>query len=274
MAAKPPGSSGVFVNDQRLKRLTDIEPNRFDAIDSCAIFPSMETRQKRSGISSAYLEALLIADRRSGLWVGCRVLAISLVCLLFGLPPVRATTVVPPEFSQLVNESDYIVRAVVKSVASEWREDQGHRHIFTFVELDVREVLAGSPPQPLILQMLGGRVGDEELTVSGAPKFAVGDEDVLFIQGNGKNISPLFAIMHGRYPVMKEKGTGREFVARSNRVPLQDTAEVAMPMAEGAAAEIQLRMKNTAQGMTPVQFSQRIKAAVDPTYRRSRPRLP
>lgn len=204
--------------------------------------------------------------------VGCRVLVIGLVCVLLGPLLVRATTVVPPEFSQLVNESDYIVRAVVKSVTAEWRENQGGRHIFTFVELEVREVIAGTPPQPLILQMLGGKVGGEEMTVSGAPKFAVGDEDVLFIQGNGRNISPLFAIMHGRYRIMKEKGRDREYVTRSNRVPLQDTAEVALPMAEGAAVEMQLRMKSAAQALTPAQFVERVKASVNPAYRRARQR--
>jgi len=192
-------------------------------------------------------------------------------CLLLGALPVRATSVVAPDFPQLVNESDYIVRAVVKSTTSEWRETQGHRHIFTFVELDVREVIAGSPPQPLILQMLGGKVGDEEMTVAGAPKFIVGDEDVLFVQGNGQNISPLVAIMHGRYPVMKDKVTGREYMARSNRVPLQDTAEVGLPMAEGAATALQQRMKSPAQALTPAQFVQRVRAAVDPNFRKARP---
>ena len=192
----------------------------------------------------------LMFCRLSVWWLG---LAFCAALLVIVPGTVLATTVNPPTFTQLVNESDYIVRAVVKSVTSEWRENQGPRHIFTFVELDVREVIAGNPPQPLILQMLGGKVGDEELTVSGAPKFQVGDEDVLFIQGNGRNISPLIGIMHVRYPVMKEKGTGREFITRSNQVPLQDTAEVALPMAEGPAAAMQLRMKNEAQALTPVE---------------------
>ena len=189
--------------------------------------------------------------------------------LLTGAVTVSATSVVPPDFSQLVNESDYIVRAVVKSVTCEWRETQGHRHIFTLVELDVREVIAGAPPQPLILQMLGGKVGEDEMRVSGAPQFKVGDEDILFIKGNGQNISPLFAIMHGRYPVMKEEGTGREYVTRSDRVPLQDTAEVGLPISEGTATALQLRMKNTAQALAPADFIQRVKKAVDPSYRKS-----
>jgi len=175
--------------------------------------------------------------------------------LLLGAITGRATTVVPPEFVQLVNESDYIVRAVVKSV--------------TLVELDVREVVAGTPPQPLVLQMLGGRVGEEALMVSGAPQFKVGQEDILFVQGNGRNISPLYAMMHGRYPILKESTTGREYVARSNQVPLQDTAEIALPMADGGATALQSRLKDTAQALTPTQFIQQVKAAVNPSYNRA-----
>src|SRR5882757_889291 len=154
-----------------------------------------------------------------------------LVCLLGTLVTARATTVNPPEFADLVNESDFIVRAVVKSVTSEYAQPNSKK-IITKVTLDVREVIAGTPTQPLVLVMLGGRVGDNEMTIEGAPKFQVGDEDILFVQGNGQQIYPLVAIMHGRYPIQRESGTGREFVTRSNKVPLQDPLEVALPMTE------------------------------------------
>jgi hypothetical protein len=192
------------------------------------------------------------------------------VILAFLVPVLsaRATTVIPPEFPELVNQADYVVRAVVKSVTSEWRETGGQRSIFTLVELDVKEVIAGSPPQPLVLQLLGGRVGEEELRIAGAPKFKIGDEDILFVQGNGRNAFPLVAIMHGRYPVLKETGTGRQYVARSNHTPLQDTAEVALPIVEGQAAPVQQRRSSPASALTPAEFVQRIKAAVDPSSRR------
>ena len=182
--------------------------------------------------------------------------------------PAHATSVVPPQFDQLVNESDCIVRAVVKSVTAEWRGAPGDGSIFTRIELEVREVIAGTPAQPLILEMLGGKVGDQEMTLAGAPKFTVGQEDILFIQGNGRNVYPLVAIMHGRYPILKAAGTGREYVVRSNQVPLTDTAEVALPMTEGAAAAMQAKMKSPDQALTPAAFAQRVKAAINPAYRR------
>ena len=180
----------------------------------------------------------------------------------------RATTVVPPKFEELVNESDYIVRAVVKSVASEWREKQGQRHIFTFVELDVLEVIHGTPPQPLVLEMLGGQVGNEALVVQGIPTFEVGQEDILFVRGNGRQFYPLTAAMHGCYPVVREKG-GHAHVARSNHAALHATAEVTLPMTEGGIeAAVQQPMSADTQALSPDDFTRQIRAAVNANYHR------
>lgn len=191
----------------------------------------------------------------------CRYLLAGLALGLM-LPSARllATTVVPPDFSQLVNGSDYIVRARVKAISTETRlRADGHERIYTNVELEVLEVIAGTPPTPLVLTMLGGRSGDKELTIAGAPKFVVGNEDILFVQNNGKAVSPLYAMMHGQYPVLRDKARGRTYVSRSNLVPLQSTAEVSLPLSEGKPAELLRRMTNPSQALTPAQFIQSIR---------------
>jgi hypothetical protein len=181
-----------------------------------------------------------------------------------------ATTVIAPDFDHLVNESDYIIRAVVKSVTSEYRTSAHGKKIITKVALDVREVVAGTPPAEVVLEILGGKVGDEQMVVEGAPRFKVGDEDILFVRGNGHTVVPLVAMMHGRYPIMREAATGRKYMARDDKVPLADTAEVAQPMAEGAVAT-QRAAKAPAQAMTPEEFIQHVKAAVNPSYVRAKP---
>jgi hypothetical protein len=179
-----------------------------------------------------------------------------------------ATTIVPPEFSELVNQSDFIVRAVVKSVDSHVEENARGHKIYTQVELEIREVIAGRPPRPLVLRILGGKVGGEEMVLEGAPEFNIGDEDILFVQGNGQQIFPLVAISHGRYPIQREGGTGREFVARANKVPLRNTAEVARPLGEGAQAQRQLQGMASTPALTPADFVRQIKAAVKATNSR------
>jgi hypothetical protein len=138
----------------------------------------------------------------------------------------RATTVIAPNFDELVAKADYVVRATVKSVTSEFRATPQGRAIFTKVELQVLETIAGTPPSPLVLEHLGGTVGDTTLRVDGVPQFHVGDEDILFVQANGKQYYPLVGIMHGKYPVKRDAKTGAAIVTRSNGAPLHDVREI------------------------------------------------
>ena len=179
-----------------------------------------------------------------------------------------ATTVIAPPFEELVNVSDYIVRATVKSVHSEYASP-GSKMIVTYVELDVKEVITGNPPSPLVLRMLGGQIGDKRMVVEGAPQFVVGDEDILFIRNNGKSISPLTAMMHGRYPIIHDKTTGRAFVERNNHAPLKSTAEVSAPMeGRASAASSKATTATEAEALTPEQFAAAIRAAVNPNFQR------
>ncbi len=174
----------------------------------------------------------------------------------------HATTVVPPEFPQLVNESDYIVRAVVKTVTSDMRlMPSGRSMPFTRVELEVIQVIAGRPPAPLVLEMIGGKAGGRELSISGVPKFKVGEESILFVQGNGKQIYPLVRMAHGLYPIVRETASGREFVTRSDGAPLKNEGEVAQPI-HGGEGRIAEAAQPVAQALTPDEFIAKIHANI------------
>ena len=91
------------------------------------------------------------------------VLALALIGLGSGTP-LSATTVLPPDFTALVKESDYVVRAVVKSITAVDKAPPGRRPlIYSRIELDVRQVIAGNPPSPVILEVLGGKLGGIQL---------------------------------------------------------------------------------------------------------------
>jgi hypothetical protein len=201
------------------------------------------------------------AVRANQAWRRC--LAIGVI-VLFAATVARSTTVIPPNFESLVNQADYIVRAVVKSVSAEMRTDGPRRYVVTKVELDVRQVISGTPPPRLVLEMLGGKVGNEEMMVEGAPKFQVGDDDILFVHGNGRQLIPLVALMHGRYPIRRDADTGRLYVARSNGTPLFDHREVALPM--GAASAVKASRPGT-QALSPEDFASRIVSAINPISR-------
>jgi hypothetical protein len=185
---------------------------------------------------------------------------VALVLLLASAAPVlHATTVMAPPFERLVGSADYIVRATVKSITSDWRENPakpGERYIGSRVELTVLEVIKGTPPSPLILDLVGGRVGDNELTVDGAPRFAVGQESILFVKDNGRRIIPLVGMMHGRYLVRRDKRTNQDEVLRNSGQPLYSEQEVNLP--EDAASPAAARGRQ-ARPLNSAEFAQRIR---------------
>lgn len=192
-----------------------------------------------------------------------RILALGAM-LLAAAAAARATSVIPPEFSELSANADYVIRGKVKSLTNEIRLRDGREVPFTLVEVQVSEVIAGDAPAKVVLTMLGGKTSDGgELVVEGAPKFTVGDESILFVKDNGKAFYPLYAVMHGVYPIKRDKTTGREYVARANGLPLAATAEVALPLAEGEAAKLLRRQIKTSDALTPAEFRQSIRDARD-----------
>lgn len=184
-------------------------------------------------------------------WVVCAVA----LCLL---PiPGHATTVIAPDFDTLVSQADYVVRAVVNSKTAEWRSDAHGRHIITKVALSVTEVIKGAPPSPLILEMLGGRIGTDEMVVEGAPDFIVGEEEILFVHGNGRQFFPLVSMMYGMYPVSLDTASGQRVVHRSNGSPLYDVKDISLPMTAANALGT-----GAARPLTATEFASKIRASV------------
>jgi hypothetical protein len=185
--------------------------------------------------------------------VTCVVLVLAWVLL-----PLRslATTVVPPDFDSLVSQADYVVRGTVTDITSEWRTDSYGQHIFTKVKVSVREVIKGTPPTPLVLEMLGGKIGEYRMVVDGTPTFIIGEESILFIHGNGRQMSPVVALMYGMFPVALDPATGLQVVHRGNGSPLYDVKDVAKPMTAANALG-----KGAARPLTTTEFAVKIRSS-------------
>ena len=146
-------------------------------------------------------------------------------------PLARATTVIPPEFTELVAEADAIYRGRV--IAAEARREQsatGASVIKNFVTFSVDRTLKGAEKKEVVLEFLGGTIGDETLEIGGVPRFTVGAREILFVQKNGVQFCPIVRLAHGRYRVEHDTPTGRDYVARDNRAPLTDVSEVRLPL--------------------------------------------
>lgn len=150
----------------------------------------------------------------------------TVVTLLLSGGIARATSVVPPSFSELVSEAQVIARATVTDVSARWVDAPQGRVIKTFVTFAVEKRLKGEAADSLTLSFLGGTVGADRMHVSGMPEFAVGETEILFVQGNGVQFCPLVRFGHGRYHVRADAGTHRKVVTRNDDAPLTSTDDV------------------------------------------------
>jgi hypothetical protein len=151
-------------------------------------------------------------------------LLISGACLIFA-GTALATTVIPPSFDELVSRAEMIFQGNVTDVRSEWTGEGAQRRIMSYVTLKVEDAIKGNPGSTVTLRMLGGTVGGETMEVSDAPKFKVGDRDILFVENNGTQFVPLVGIMHGRFRVEKD-ATGQDAVFTNDGSPLSDFTQL------------------------------------------------
>lgn len=137
-----------------------------------------------------------------------------------------ATTVIPPTFDDLVSHAELIFQGSVTTVKSQWVGEGATHHIATFVTFKVNDQMKGQAGSSYVLQMMGGTVGEETMEVTDAPRFKVGDRDVVFVEHNGSQFIPLVGIMHGRFRVQQDAQTGREIIATNDGSPLADVTKL------------------------------------------------
>ena len=158
---------------------------------------------------------------------------------LIGVALVRggATTVVPPTFEQLVGQAELIFQGTVTDTKSVWEGEGAQRHIETYVTFQIADSVKGNAGSSYTIRMLGGTVGDESLVVTDAPKFQVGDREILFVEHNYDQFVPLVGIGHGRFHVQRDEETGRDVVVDHEGAPVKDLAKLGREEESVSAAE-------------------------------------
>ena len=163
---------------------------------------------------------------------------------------VTATTVIPPTFDQLVKQAEFIFQGTVTDTRSVWEGEGGQRHIETYVTFKVDDNVKGDAGASYTIQILGGTVGDQTMEVSDAPKFRIGDRDILFVEHNYDQFVPLVGIDHGRFHIQHDDTTGRDIVVNGEGEPVKNLAKLGYETESVTAAE----------AMTPEQLKSAIKS--------------
>lgn len=146
--------------------------------------------------------------------------------LLLAVPAARATTVIPPTFDELVTEAENIFEGTVTALHSEWAGEGKDRHIVTFVTFKIEDAIKGALGADYTIRMFGGTVDGQTIEVTDAPRFKMGDRDILFVQHNGTQFIPLVGIMHGRFHVQPDANGANEKIAKDNGATVADVAKL------------------------------------------------
>jgi hypothetical protein len=149
-----------------------------------------------------------------------------LCCLLFVFPAARATTVIPPTFDELVTKAETIFEGTVTGMRSEWTGQGSDRHIVTYVTFNVEDAIKGTLGTDYTIRMFGGTVDGQTMEVTDAPRFKVGDRDILFVENNGSQFIPLVGIMHGRFHVQADANGANEKIAKDNGAAVANLAKL------------------------------------------------
>ena len=150
-------------------------------------------------------------------------LFLSVISLAF--PAANATTVIPPTFDELVTKAETIFEGTVTGTRSEWTGEGTNRHIVTYVTFKIHDAIKGAVGAEYTIRMFGGTVNGQTMEVSDAPKFKVGDRDILFVEHNGSQFIPLVGIMHGRFHVQSDAGA-TEKITKDSGAPMANPAKL------------------------------------------------
>ena len=130
-------------------------------------------------------------------WALC---PLALLALLLALPA-AATSLLRAEVPELSRKADAVVQGTVRRVQSRWAA--GGRRIVTDVEIQVSDVLKGSPGRTVLVTQPGGRVGDIGQRVSGLASFDEGEEVVVFLQRRGPDAYSVRGMAQGKFRVQR-----------------------------------------------------------------------
>ena len=135
--------------------------------------------------------------------------------------PADATTLMRMSFAQMARASQLIVRARCMGETTNW--DAGE--IWTFTSFRVEETWHGAAPSQISVRLLGGRYGNVTSKVSGVPRFAAGEEVILFLERTRRGDFSVVSWEQGTFRIHRDASGGRELAVEDTAAfPVFDPA--------------------------------------------------
>jgi hypothetical protein len=128
--------------------------------------------------------------------------------------PAHATTVAPLTLDQMTDASDLVVRGTVDST---WVDEDEKGFIWTRALVRIDETMKGAADvgDYVTVESAGGTFGDRFADVSGAARYSVGEEAVLFLSDKpAKSVYGTVGMSLGKYTIRPAPLDGTPLVVR------------------------------------------------------------
>jgi len=124
------------------------------------------------------------------------------------LLPNRASAAVSRAVSvaELTRQSRVVLLGEPVEVYSQWQTVGQRRRIVTFTRVVTAEGVVGDAESEVLIQTLGGRVGDIGQIVHGEAALKLHEPSLLFLQDSPEGITRVTAMAQGHYRVLAERG--------------------------------------------------------------------
>jgi len=158
-----------------------------------------------------------------------------------------AMVVVERDFPDLVQRAEQIIAGTVTEIR---RGVVGGAPI-TFVTVSGLTMMKGEAGDSITLELYGG--GDDEyaVTVPHMPTFTPGEEVLLFVAGNGENVSPIVGVWQGSFRIRFDEALGVRVVTANGGTPIagivDGKVELAAPGGDGGGAAASMTLDELRQ---------------------------
>jgi hypothetical protein len=179
--------------------------------------------------------------------------------LLIALPAL-ASSVLQVTFDELVRSSEFVFEGRVVNKRAEF-DKRGS--IKTYVTFEVMDVYKGAySGRTLQLPFLGGTVGDLTMKISDLEAPDIGETGIYFVESmSNPPAHPLYGWDQGHFLVRTNQADRTDHVLSHTGKPVSgcQAAGKAAGLSNGVAAGLTLDADRASQGLTVVQFKQKIK---------------
>jgi hypothetical protein len=181
-----------------------------------------------------------------------QVLAASAIAAATSLSLTQAhgSSALPLSLRQITQSAGLIADATVQSVNAYWATPSGAQTLRTKVTFQVNQAVKGNPGSTLTLEFLGGRVGEQSLTVEGLPQFQAGERYILFSESPDKAVvCPILGLDQGALRVVHDQESNVDRVFRNWGQPVnaQENFASRSPAVPGVTTRNYLRTADTVQ---------------------------